>query len=184
MAGQDVAELFVAGISGGHVWAAPVGTAPPVGLETPAAGWVDMGYLSEDGFGATPGLESEDIKVWPLLTTARTVLTEQSLEVKLAFAQWNADTLGFYFGGAWTDGTTHKTLSVPTVRATDWALVIDASDERTYRYVLERATLSDFEEITHKLGEPALLGCTMKVLPTSDTEWFRIVTDDEAVVVP
>lgn len=182
---QDTAELFIAGIAGGQVWMADVGATAPVDLAAPGTGWTDMGYLSEDGFGVTPGMNTEDIHVWPLMTTARTVVTEQSLEFKLAFAQWNADTLAWFYGGAWTTsagGT--KRLSVPLNRATDKAMLIDAQDgDRTYRYILEHASLSDFEEVTHKLGEVSLLGFTLKVLPASDTEWFALESDDPAILV-
>jgi hypothetical protein len=186
MAGQDVTELMIAGDAGGHAWAAPLGTVLPVGLAAPGTGWVDMGYLSEDGFTITPSVESEDIKVWPLKQAARTVVTEEIHEIGLAFAQWNADTLAMYFGGTWADTAGVKTLEVPLARASyETALVIDFSDgDRQYRYVLPRVNLTDFEEITHKLGEPALLGVTGKALPASGaTSVYSVITDDAAVVV-
>lgn len=186
--GQSTEELFIAGISGGHVWIAPPGTPLPVGLDAPEAPFVDMGYLSEDGWGATPGIETQDIKVWPLLAAARTVVTARTLEVKLKFAQWNADTLAMYWGGIWTlDAASGvRTLTVPSSRTTDAVGVIDASDGpgRTYRYSLGAISLSGFEEVPHKLGEPSLLGCTLKVLPMSADKWFDLHTDDPAVIVP
>lgn len=182
---QDVTELFVAGIAGGRVWVAPAGTTMPTALGNPGTGWTDMGYLSEDGFAVAPEQDTEDIHVWPLLPAARTVTTGASTSFKLAFAQWNADTLGLYWGGTWADDGSVKRLKVPPNRAAArYSLIIDSADgDRTYRYALPLVDLSGFEEITHKLGEPSLLGCTMKPLAASADEWFSILTDDTAVVV-
>lgn len=183
MAGQNTAELFIAGTAGGRLWMADPGTALPSALEAPAAGWTDMGYLSEDGYDLSPSVDTEDFKVWPLKQTALSVVTGQEIELKLALAQWNADTTALYFGGQWATAGGVATLSVPLQRSFEKALVIDAEDGgRTYRYVLARASLSDFETITHKHGELALLGFTLKVLPASDSEWFQLVTDDEAIL--
>ncbi|MGB8021742.1 MAG: hypothetical protein WCF04_10990 [Candidatus Nanopelagicales bacterium] len=184
---QTAAELFVAGISGGHMWFGAVGATLPTLLAAPTTGWTEAGYLSEDGFATSQDIGTEDLKVWPLLSPARSVVTEQSVELSLALAQWNADTLGLYWGGTWTEDVPSgvKTLTVPNTRSLDLAVIIDATDgDRTYRYIIEQASISGFEEITHKLGEPSLLGFTMKILAADDTYWFKILTDDTAVVVP
>lgn len=185
---QTAAELFVAGTSGGAFYTAPIGTTLPTGLATPTSPWLEMGLLSEDGYSASPDVGTEDIKVWPLLSPARTVVTDQSIELSLALAQWNQDTLALYWGGTWTEDVPSgvKTLTVPNTRSLDLAVIVDASDgtDRTYRYVVANATISGFEEIAHKHGEPSLLGFTLKVLAADADDWFEIRTNDTAVVVP
>lgn len=183
---QDVTQLFVPGDSGGRVWVAPAGTTMPTDLAAPGTGWTDMGYLSEDGFTAGQERETEDVHVWPLKPAARTITTSVEGSFKLAFAQWNADTVAMYWGGQWSDNGSVKRLTVPANRVdARYSLIIDAADGdgRTWRYAAPLVVLSEFEEVTHKLGEPSLLGCTMKPLAGSDSEWFSIYTDDTAVVV-
>lgn len=181
---QDVSELFVAGVSGGRVHVAPAGTAPPDGLEEPGAGWTDMGVLSEDGFAVGQETDTTDIKVWPVLATARTIINGQTASFTLAFAQWNAATLALYWGGTWSQDGGVKRLAIPSSRATSrWSLIIDAADgARTYRYLVPAAELSQFEEITHKIGEISTLGVTMNPV-ASGPDWFELITDDPAVQV-
>jgi hypothetical protein len=183
MAGQSFEELFIAGISGGRVWQAPSGTTPPRDMAAPGVGWVDLGYLSEDGHSFNEEMETEDIKVWPGTAIARTITTSRSAEAKLALAQWNSDTLATRFGGTWVTAAGVATLKVPVNRAAQQSmLVIDNIDgDRTYRYVFERVSISGFEEIVHKTGEPALLGMTCKVLAKDDTDWWELRTDDPAI---
>lgn len=182
---QDPSELFIAGISGGQVWQAARGATVPTGLDAPATGWTDLGYLSEDGHSLSEDLETEDVKVWPTMVVARSIVTGQTLEAKLALAQWNADTLALRFGGTWTEDTPGiKVMKVPVARSFDHALIIDNEDgERTYRYLLEKVSITGFEEISHKTGEPALLGMTVKILPATDADWWELRSDDPAIVV-
>lgn len=182
---QNASELFIAGISGGRVWQGARGATVPTGLDAPGTGWTDLGYLSEDGHSLPEELETEDVKVWPTTIVARSIVTGQSAESKLAFAQWNASTLALRFGGAWTEDTPGiKVMKVPVARSFDHALIIDNTDGgKTYRYILEKVSITGFEEIAHKTGEPALLGMTLKILPANDTDWWEIRSDDPAVVV-
>jgi hypothetical protein len=181
---EDPGELFVAGISGGQVWVAPRSATVPAGLEEPGAGWTDLGFLSEDGHSLSEETETSDIKLWQRNQVARTIVTGQTVEVKMALAQWNADTLALRFGGSWTSDSVSgvKTLKVPASRQWDLAMLIDSTDGgRTYRYVHEKASITGFEEISHKAGEPALLGMTVRVVPVDDVDWFELRTDDPAI---
>jgi hypothetical protein len=183
---QDASELFIAGITGGRVWQAPRGTVVPDGLEAPAAGWTDLGYLSEDGHSLSEDTESEDIKVWPTTIVARSIVTGQTTEAKFSLAQWNADTLALRFGGIWTEDaiSSVKTMKVPVARSFDHALIIDNTDGgRTYRYVLAKVSITGFEEIVHKTGEPSLLGMTVKILAATAVDWWDLRSDDPAIVV-
>lgn len=187
MADQSYEELFIAGISGGQVWQAPVGTTVPDGLEAPGAGWTDLGLLSEDGHSFSEEIETEDIKVWPGTAVARNIVTGRTAEASFALAQWNADTLAARFGGTWTKAAASgvKTLKVPVNRVSDSQLIIDNKDgDRTYRYVFERTSISGFEEVAHKAGEPALLGMTVKVLAKDAVDWWELRSDDPAIALP
>jgi len=182
MAGQSYQELFIAGISGGRLYQSLPGGTLPADLAAPTDGWVDLGYLSEDGHGFTESMESTDIKVWPGTGIARTITTSRTAEAKFALAQWNADTLAFRFGGTWTTAASVHTLKVPVNRITESMLIVDNVDGgRTYRYIWARAFISGFEEIAHKAGEPALLGMTCKILPVDDVDWWELRSDDPAL---
>lgn len=183
MPGQSTEELFVAGASGGHVWMAPVGTTPPVGIAVPGTGWVDMGYLSEDGAEITPGVETEKVKVWPLPTTARVITTERTMEVKFAFAQWNADTIATYLGGGWTDDVDSRTLAADPAWNSETAILIEANDNRTIRLFIPRGAVTGYDSATWKLGEIATMGLTYEAMVDSAGKWVDFIDDKVEVGV-
>src|SRR3954470_20790486 len=95
---KDVDEIVVG--ANGTVWVAPVGTpAPLTPTATPGAGWVDLGFLSDDGVTATDSKTLQDIPVWQLFYPARKIVTARDFTLKFVLRQWSKETVQFGFGG-------------------------------------------------------------------------------------
>ena len=61
----------------GRIYVAPKGTTAPTDLVSAwAAGWVDLGYMSEDGCEMAIATSVDDIKAWQSLSPIRRVLTD------------------------------------------------------------------------------------------------------------
>ncbi|PAX86768.1 phage tail protein, partial [Streptomyces albidoflavus] len=68
----------------GSGFIAPKGTAAPTDLTADwPTGWVDLGYLYDDGVSMEYSTDSEDITAWQSLSPVRKVLT--SVDMTLGF---------------------------------------------------------------------------------------------------
>ena len=90
----------------GDVYTAPVGTAAPADIEAPAAPWVLLGLISEDGATwAPPTEETTDIGAWQTPYPVRILTTSLTTTVQFQLMEWDRETLPFALGGGTFDDT-------------------------------------------------------------------------------
>lgn len=153
----------------GDVYTAPVGTAQPDDIDAPAAPWVKLGLISEDGATWTPPEEeTEEIKAWQSLYPVRVVTTGLSTSVQFALMEWDRDTIPFALGGGtFTDDVTSGTTTYHPPAAgesTSMALfikVLDTPIKLGLYYPKGRVTERD--DSVFKPDEPALLNVTFGI---------------------
>ena len=141
----------------GAVWIAPAGTAVPTDGTTALSGsYINMGYISEDGYTFNMETDTSEVKEW----NGRTVLTDQSSYTEthtVNFLETNINTLKVIYGA----GNVTQNANIITVKSTGAALeehvvVIELAltGGRIKRIVIPKAKIADRSgEITYSATE-------------------------------
>lgn len=178
----DASEIVVAGT--GAVYRAPVGTAAPSDIGTaPGAGWVELGYVSEDGTKLSFERSTENIMGWQSLQPLRTIVTEVPIGIEAALMQWNTTTVKTALGGGTIEDTATGVKYSPAAESfvDEFALIVEANDEYDYRFVFPRVMVSDTVELAFVKSEPAALPLKMSVMAApSGNDSFEFYTNDPA----
>lgn len=180
---KDTDEIVVA--PNGTIWVAPVGTtAPATEVAAPAAGWVDLGYASEDGVTFNDARTLEAIPVWQLFHAARRIVTEVETTISFVLRQWNKETVPLAFGGGTVSTPTagHFKYVPPAAGAIDdRALMVDWVDgSKHYRLVVPKGTATDAVETNLTRTAAADLPIGFSVLGTDGVDPWYLLTDDPA----
>ncbi|MFJ4418291.1 hypothetical protein [Streptomyces sp. NPDC088925] len=156
----------------GSVYIAPKGTTAPADLSSPwGTGWVDLGYLSDDGVSLEYSTDSEDINAWQSLSPVRKVLTSVNMTLGFTAIELKTSTITLYFPSATMEdnaGTVHK-LSIPAAPTPDErAIGLEWRDgDITNRLVVARGEVTDRGAIT--IGRSAAVGLEMTVSAYADS---------------
>lgn len=172
----DSSELFVAGT--GNIYVAPYGTSMPNAIDdTLDADFVDLGFLSEDGFRFTPALEKIDLYGWQSEDPLRNVVTKRPKTISLDFMQSNTDVFQLYFGGGTFNGTVY---SPPTTGEVDErSLVADVTDgERLWRFWFVKVTVATNREVSFTRSKNAEWGVDLSVLGVGSGDAWNFDYDD------
>jgi hypothetical protein len=182
---QDVDEIRVG--ANGAVRAAPLGTAiPATPIASPAAGWVDLGLVSEDGVSFKDARTLKEISVWQMFYTARRIITGRDLTVKFVLRQWNRDTVPLAFGGGSVTTTAgppaHYTYEPPDPEVIDERmLMVDWLDgDHDYRLILRRGMVTEDVETKLVRTDPADLPITFGVNGVAGVKPWSLLTNDPA----
>lgn len=130
----------------GGVYIAPAGTTLPTdGTTTLAGAYVNMGYISEDGYVQSIETDTEEIKAWG----GDVVLTAQSSYKEthtVNFIETNVNTLKTIFGAAnVTEAGGKITVNAKSTPLTECIVVIELAltGGRVKRVVIPHATIAD-----------------------------------------
>lgn len=156
----------------GSVYIAPKGTTAPTDLDTAwGAGWVDLGYLSDDGVSMEYSTDSEDINAWQSLSPVRKVLTSVDMTLGFTAIELKTATMTLYFPSATmsdVSGTVHQ-LSIPAAPSPDERAIglewIDGDIKN--RLIISRGEVTERGAIT--IGRSAAVGLEMTVSAYADT---------------
>lgn len=126
---KEATHVTVAGY--GSVWVAPEGTTLPTGITEPAAPFVDIGYIGEDGAQITMSREQEEIYAWQSGDPVRVLVTQEPKTIAFELLEFDRESLELAFrGGTWggTDPGPY-TYTPPAGGGSDVrAMVIDGLD--------------------------------------------------------
>lgn len=152
---------------GGSVHRAPLTVAPPTDATTAlASGFVDLGYISEDGVTNAYDRTNEEIKAWGGDTVLE-VATDFSDTWQMTFIEaLNPEVLKVVFG----DGNVSGTLAAGmTIKANDdiyadavWAIDMILAGNTLKRVVLPSAAVSEIGDIVYVDGEPVGYNVTLR----------------------
>jgi|SRR5262245_37617072 len=170
----------------GDVYTAPVGTAPPANIDAPAAPWVKLGLVSEDGATWTPPAEeTTDIKAWQSPFPQRTVTTSLTTSLAFGLMEWDRDTLPFALGGGtFTDDVTNKqTIFHPPLpgEASEKALFMKVLDDPVAMAIYyPKGRITGRDDTAFNPGEAALLNVTFGILGDPNiTDPYQLVFDSD-----
>lgn len=184
MAAPNVDNVTVA-ITGGARYS-PVGTtAPTTPTAAYAAGWLEMGYISEDGITESGNVETTEIKAWQNGTTVRKVISAYDLVFKLTVITKDKDIWALWYPGstiATAAGVTTTTVKAPTSdpKAFGFDVVDGAKHERI---LVPKGEVTSRGDIVYKSDEPIGFELEITAYRASDGTVAIKLTDDAAMAV-
>jgi hypothetical protein len=177
---KDLANILGGGGDASAVWVGPKGTTGPTALEAPAAGFNEVGWLSEDGVSFS---RAEDKQVFRAHQGGKIVKRKTSSvddTFKFQCLETTAITLGLlYKGQTPTVATGVATIHVTNQTINDeraWVLDEHLDDGSTIRYVIPSGTAETTAEVVWKTDEMTVYEFTVGV--NGD---YTVVTDAPAV---
>jgi hypothetical protein len=181
---KDTDQIVVG--ANGTIRVAPPATADPADVSAAwPAGWVDLGYTSEDGVTFTDARTLEAIPVWQLLYPARRVVTERDATVAFTLRQFSRDQVVFAFGGGdivedppAASGNFRYTPPAPEV-IDERRLGVEWLDgDKTFRLILPRGIVT--ENVETKIVRTAAtdLPITFGILGVDGVDPWYLLTDD------
>lgn len=90
-------EDLILAMADGTSWVAPVGTAAPTDMSTPATPYVDLGSMSTDGLTENLAESRTEFKRWGSIVTFKTVITDEKHTFDVTFLENNPDVLGLFY---------------------------------------------------------------------------------------
>lgn len=167
------AANVVVGVTGA-VYAGPLATAAPTtAVSALAAGFVDLGYVSEDGVSITSDKSSNAIRGWQGAALLRQVVTEGTLTYSFTLLETSEATIETYFGGTLVAG---KISIDPTATGGKKSFVIDIVDgAKSIRHYIPAGEILSVEAQQIQNGEAVGYGITITAYVTEGRAadvWF------------
>lgn len=157
---------------GGAVFRAPLGTPLPSDATSPLdAGFVCMGYVSEDGVSNGYSKDSSKVKAWG----GDTVLnvnggTEDTFSFSMIEAL-NAGVLGAVYNSENVTGDLETGMKISVTsedsESASWVFEIAMKDKTMKRIVVPSASISEVEDITYNDTDPVGYGVTLAAVPVN-----------------
>lgn len=170
----------------GKFYVAPVGTTAPsnTGSAWPG-GWVDLGYLTDDGPALKPTRDTKDIPAWQSYFPVRTIRTSEGQEWTIPLLQRNGSILKLAFGGGSVTalGGGDYRYSPPTPGTVDErAFGIEVVDGSIIdRYVMQRGMVKDLGDVSFKRDEATMFELTIATLSPSSGDVWQVISNDSAM---
>lgn len=178
---MQTTEEIVVGLAG-HVYAAPVGTAAPTTVTTAwGAGWVDLGFTSEDGITMTEAKTLNEKRGWPSPRVLRRWIATRDFNVSFTLIQFNtANLIRALGGGTVTEVVGVFTYAPPTDEELgEFALGVEWQDGADiYRLVVPEGLPGDNVDIPVNRSDSIMLPFNyMATVPGTGIP-YQIITND------
>jgi hypothetical protein len=184
---KDVANIRVFGDVRSAVYVAPVGTTAPTAPDTaPAVGWLELGWLGEDGVTETREVDTDTKRAWQGGTVVRTVRTSDTRRFSVVALETNVVTAGLIRPGS-TPSTTAGVTTTPVksyvgqdVRA--WIIDTFTADIET-RKVITRGEVVEIGDVVYQNAEITAYELTIECLPDTNGVLYTELTNDPALEI-
>lgn len=187
----DTSSIVIAG--NGSVNIAPVGTALPLDHQDAlAAGFVHLGYITEDGATFRDSKTREPITVWQAFNPVTYTVTEASSNMSFVLRQWDKNTVPLAFGGGSVEQVAaaagppavaaHSRYVQPTPTTIDYrACVLEwQQDTSKFRLIIPKVMVTDDVETNLTRTTAADLPLTLGVIATDGAAGWTIRTNHPA----
>lgn len=175
-------EEIVVGANG-TIRVAPAGTPEPADIDAAwNAGWVDLGFTSEDGCTITDSKTLEKIPVWQLFYPARRIVTERDFTVAFTLRQFSGLQVEFAFGGGevTADGAGKFRYTPPDPETIDSRMLgVEWLDgDKTWRLIVPLGMVTENVETKLLRTAAADLPITFGVIGQANVDPWYFLTDD------
>lgn len=163
---KDRDNVRIYGDDASGVWVAPKGTTGPVGLAAPGVGFVEVGWLGEDGVDFERSEDVSDFKAFQGGTSLRKKVTSVDDTFKFVALEETATTLGLYYKGVTgTAGTGIETYEITDQAVSDErAWVVDLVDgAETKRYIVPSGEVTGRATVGHKNSDLTMYEFTVTI---------------------
>lgn len=181
----DVNQIVVA--ANGVVSVAAVGTTAPTDPTTAlAAGWVNLGYVTEAGVKFKDTKTIQDVNAWQSFYPVRKIITAKDATLEFSLEQWTINTIMLAFGGGsytQTGSPPKFTYHPPSPSSVDLrAMCIDWQDgTKNFRLYIARGLVQDAVETQLVRQNASELPIVFAAVPTSSSvDAYTLFTDDPA----
>lgn len=161
---KNIENIRIYGDDTSGVWVAAKGTTGPTDLTAPPVGFVELGWLSEDGVDESVSQDATTYRAWQGAQIVRRKITSADVTFKIQCLEENATTFGLrYRGQSVTTATAVASVTVKNQTVQDdRAWVIDMVDgEVTKRYVIPSGAYEMTGTIPHRNGGISMLEFTI-----------------------
>ena len=154
----------------GAVYFAEVGAAltdaPTDATSALTAGWLDVGYISEDGVTESNDTETEEVKAWQNSDIVRKTVTKNEISYNFSIIETNANALSLFYGKTIAAAATTHTIGGAVTGKVQ--LVIDVIDgtQQIRRYIPE-AEVTERGEVTFASTDAIGYDVTVTAYPNS-----------------
>lgn len=170
----------------GDAYAGPTSTpAPTSSTSTLDAGFLKLGFISEDGATFTEGKEITDINAWQSFYPIRRLVTARTVQVAFVLREFSQRNIEFALGGTVTPavppGPWSYTPPSPE-ELQEKSLVLDWSDgAKHYRLYIPKGIVSEDVETVLTRTAAADLPVTFAAIdPGGGSNIYTLFTDDPA----
>jgi hypothetical protein len=162
---QDSSKVRVAVT--GQVMIAATSAAAPTGTGGTTVGFVDLGFVSEDGVTETRERSTEDIKAWQNAATVRTVITDATYTFQATLIETNPATVTAFYGATVTAGASDGNFVViPSATGGRKSFILDIVDgAELMRYYIPQGEVTEVGDRTYASGEPIGYDVTITAYP-------------------
>lgn len=182
---KNVDEIVVG--SNGSIFSAPKGTAIPASIAVALGpGWVDAGYVTEDGVTFTDGKTLESVRAWQSLYDLRKLVTAKEAMAAFSLMQWSEGNVKLAFGGGEVTEIVADSgnfrYTPPDPEAIDERmLAIEWVDgDKDYRLIFPKGMVSENIETNVTRSAAALLPITFAILGEDGVDPWILDTNDPA----
>lgn len=180
---KNSANIRIYGGAASAVWVAPKGTTAPLGIAAPAAPWVEMGWLSDNGLDVDQKAAKKKFYAWQGGTVVKISVSQAERTFSFECLEETALVLGLAYPDlALTVATGVATGTVPGgIRAVEKAFLYDAfdSDGNLKRYVVPDGYIDPSTKTTHKFDALTVYAFDVDVVGS-----FDIRTNSPGVIAP
>jgi hypothetical protein len=163
----------------GDAYTAPPGTPPPTDINAPAAPWVKLGLISEDGATwALPTEETTDIGAWQVPYPVRILTVSLTTSIQFSLMEWDRDTLPIALGGGtFVEDLTTVTYVPPAAgESNEVALFLKVLDDPIEMGIYyQRARVSERGDASFKKDEAALLDVTFSIVGEVGKDPYNLI---------
>lgn len=168
--------------SNGKVYAGPTTTPAPTNYATALnAGFLEMGFVSEEGATFTEGREITDINAWQSFYPIRKIVTSRTVQVSFALREFNKRAVEFALGGTVTKVAAEWQYvpPAPDVLQTKSVVLEWTDSTKGYRLYIPVGLVSDTVETTLSRTAAADLPITFDATdPGTGTNIYTLFTND------